>query len=94
MKHDQDGWQAFIKLCLNAKKSAALSTLLDLFLTPEEKLNIATRCLIVKGLLKEEETQRELAKRLNVSIAKITRGSNELKRQDKKLITHLKKILN
>ncbi|MDF3054960.1 MAG: tRPR [Gammaproteobacteria bacterium] len=89
----QDGWNAFMKLCLTAKNSDALSSVFEIFLTPEEKKDIATRCLIVKDLLEEQKTQREMAKDLKVSIAKITRGSNELKRQDEKLIHYLKRFL-
>ena len=40
-----------------------------------------TRCLIIKALLEKKAPQRQIAEELNVSIAKITRGSNELKRK-------------
>jgi len=85
-----DGWRGFINLCQSSKDAAALEQLFDLFLTPEEKENLNTRYLIVKELLQDDRTQREIAKALNVSIAKITRGSNELKRIDKKLLQYLK----
>ena len=51
------------------------------------------RYSIIHELIKQEKTQREIAKELNVSIAKISRGSNELKRIDKKLLTYLKEKL-
>jgi TrpR family trp operon transcriptional repressor len=51
------------------------------------------RCLIIRDLLMQEQTQREIAKNLNVSIAKITRGSNELKRIKDPLLTYLKSKL-
>jgi TrpR family trp operon transcriptional repressor len=89
----QKGWDGFIELCLSIKDKKACSFLFDLMLTPEEKHDLATRLLIVKELLKDEKTQRDLAKDLNVSIAKITRGSNELKRLDRKLLMNLKEIL-
>jgi TrpR family trp operon transcriptional repressor len=84
------GWRGFLALCLKQQDEKALEQLFDLFLTPEEKENLATRYSIVQALLKHELPQREIAKQLNVSIAKITRGSNELKRMDKKLLQTLK----
>jgi len=91
MSQRQEGWDSFLKLCLTAKTPEMLSKVLDVLLTAEEKEDIAMRCLIVKGLLAQNKTQREMAKDLKVSIAKITRGSNELKRQDIKLLNYLKK---
>lgn len=88
---NQDGWNIFITLCLMAKKNKTLSELFDVFLTMKEKSDISLRCLIIKDLLENKKTQREMAKELNVSIAKITRGSNELKRQDPRLIAYLQK---
>lgn len=87
------GWQHFLDLCLSAKDHKTLSELFELFLTPEEKSSIETRCLIVKALLEEKTTQRQIAKDFTVSIAKITRGSNELKRISPKLLLFLQKYL-
>lgn len=84
MKEWEAGWQAFLDMCLITQNKSALQEMLSLFLTPEEKVDIARRFLIVKELVKGEKTQRDIAKSLDVSIAKITRGSNELKRLDKK----------
>jgi len=83
------GWQCFLDLCLTAKDEKILSDLLELLLTPEEKSSLETRCLIIQALLDQKKTQREIAKDLTVSIAKITRGSNELKRISPKLKTYL-----
>jgi TrpR family trp operon transcriptional repressor len=92
MDKNKSGWNGFIELCL-ASSEKALRTLFDLFLTQEEKENLATRYLIVKELMKEEKTQREMAKDLQVSIAKITRGSNELKRINPKLFALLRNLI-
>lgn len=86
-----NGWQVFLEWCLAANKEDRMSSLLELLLTQEEKDSITSRCLIVKELLKQEKTQRDMAAELNVSIAKITRGSNELKRMPPQLIEFLKK---
>lgn len=87
---NQSGWNIFTQLCLSSKNEKMLSSVLHLFLTQEEKESIATRCLIIKELIKQEKTQRDISEDLNVSIAKITRGSNELKRMPPKLIAFLK----
>jgi TrpR family trp operon transcriptional repressor len=86
--------EGFIDLCLSSRNERLFEALFDLFLTEEEKSDLALRYLIVKELLKKEKSQREIAKNLNVSIAKITRGSNELKRIDEKLLKHLKDKLS
>ncbi len=75
----KDGWRGFLNLCSSVETSKELDELLWLFLTPKERKDIATRYLIVRELVQEKKTQREMAKDLGVSIAKITRGSNFLK---------------
>lgn len=89
----REGWKQFLDLSRSMKDENTLSTLYDLLLTHEEKESIATRCLIVKELLRQKNTQREMAKNLSVSIAKITRGSNEIKRMDAQFIKYLKSKL-
>ena len=90
---DDDGWKRFIRLCLKAKTPEMLNSLFHVFLTPEERVDLSKRILIVQELLNGEKTQREMAKDLQVSIAKITRGSNELKGIDEKLKQFLKRSL-
>lgn len=79
METEEDGWQSFLELCRGAKGEKELDALFWLILTAEEREDIKTRYLIVKELLKGKKTQRQIAKDLKVSIAKITRGSNILK---------------
>ncbi len=76
---EEDGWWAFIELCSHLKKIEELKELFDLFFTLEEKEDVAKRFSILKALLDEKLTQREIAEKLSVSISKITRGSNALK---------------
>lgn len=90
----KNGWHSFIELCMSADNKEILSDIFDLFLTPEEKSSIETRCLIVKALLEKKKTQRSMSEDLKVSIAKITRGSNELKRISPKLIHYLQQHLS
>ncbi len=87
------GWRQFLHWCHQAEDEKQLDALFDLVLTPEEKSDIATRCLIIKELLAQEASQRDIAKTLNVSIAKITRGSNELKRMKSAIIQYVKNNL-
>ena len=91
---NQMGWRSFIKMCLATKHEKMLSSLFDLLLTQEERENLALRCLIVTEILKHKKTQRDIAEDLHVSISKITRGSNELKRMPPKLIEFLKGNMN
>ncbi len=93
MSQHQKGLDDFIDLLLSSKDKKTCLSLLDLFLTAEEKTDLEMRFFIVKELLKEEKTQRQIAKDLHVSIAKITRGSNELKRTKHPLLAYLKEKL-
>jgi TrpR family trp operon transcriptional repressor len=86
---NKEGWNGFLDLCLSTPDKKDLILLFDLFLTEEEKENLALRYLIIKELILQNKTQREIAKELHVSIAKITRGSNELKRINPKLLHDL-----
>ncbi|OGV27746.1 MAG: Trp operon repressor [Legionellales bacterium RIFCSPHIGHO2_12_FULL_37_14] len=83
------GWSRFINLCQNEKSTLEWEQFFELFLTDEEKENLATRVLIIDALLKSNLPQREIAKKLKVSIAKITRGSNMLKRVGPALLDKL-----
>jgi TrpR family transcriptional regulator, trp operon repressor len=87
----EDGWRAFIELCSHFKKKEQLKELFDLFFTLEEKEDLAKRFSILKALLDERLTQREIAEKFGVSISKITRGSNALKIISSRLREALKK---
>lgn len=56
-----------------------ISLVLPLLLSTEELNAINARALVYKELLLAEKSQREIAKTHNISIATITRGSNNLK---------------
>lgn len=91
---NEKGWRCFLKLCLSTQDEKMLSELFTFFLTPEEKHSLEARCLIVKALLDQKQTQRQISEDLQVSIAKITRGSNEIKRISAKLKKYLKDKLS
>lgn len=86
-------WRAFVNLLRIQRSETDMQLFLDLFLTPEEKDDIATRYMVVKHLLEDKKSQRDIAKELHTGIAKITRGSNELKRLNKDYLKKLKKLL-
>ena len=58
-------------------RKLAKSFLIDI-LTPSEREEIESRWALVK-MLAEGVSQREIAKKLGISLCKITRGSRELK---------------
>lgn len=78
-------WKSFLSLCLKTKNTDELSKLFELFFTQEERESLADRYTIIQALLENKLTQRDIAEKYRVSIAKITRGSNELKSMDSKL---------
>lgn len=85
-----DGWRDFLFLCSECESPQQLEELFALFLTLEEKEDIGKRVLLVKHLMDKKLSQREIAGKYKVSIAKITRGSNALKiikRELKEFIT-------
>lgn len=93
MKKPPKGFNDFIALTHASKNEKELALLFDFLMTPEEKENFATRVSLIKELLKKQKTQRDIAEHLNISIAKITRGSNALKQLDEKMLERLEKFL-
>lgn len=91
---DKKGWGLFLKLCANAAKKNNLESLLQFLLTDEEVAQLEKRVLLTQALLAEEQTQRDIAKNLQISISKITRGSNSLKHIDVDLKKFLRQQLH
>jgi TrpR family trp operon transcriptional repressor len=87
-----NSYRKFIKLSSLVTDNNLKNEFFDLFLTPEERKDIGQRLEIVFELLKGEHPQREIAKNLNTSIAKITRGSNCLKSVSSDLKEVIKKL--
>ena len=79
MNTEEDGWRGFLKICSKCQSLREFDRIMNLFLTHQERNVVATRFLILRELIRGKKTQREMAKDLKVSIAKITRGSNFLK---------------
>lgn len=87
----EDGWKEFLDLCASLQSPDELQAFFDLFLTIEERKTLGARYLIVKALLEDQETQRDISRLKKVSIAQITRGSNALKTADPHVKKHIKK---
>lgn len=67
-----------IDLLLNIKNKEEMKNFLLGILTPKELEEIPTRLQIVK-MLKKGTSQHEIAEKLGVGIATVTRGSKEIK---------------
>lgn len=93
MQTTAPGWREFLELCSKMKSPEDYDHLFALFLTHEERETMASRYVIVKALLDERLTQREIAETSHVSIAQITRGSNALKIVDPNFKRKLKKSI-
>ena len=93
MTQTEDEWRGFLKFCLKLKDTKDFEECFDLLFTLEEKEDLAKRIQVIRSLLEEKKTQREIAKEFNVSIFKITRGSNALKIVSNRLKEFLKKEL-
>jgi TrpR family trp operon transcriptional repressor len=64
-------------LLIDLKDSESAQDFLDSLLTPEELETLLMRLEIIK-LLKQGYTQREVAQKLQVGIATVTRGAKEI----------------
>lgn len=82
-----------IDVLLRVKNRELMDEFLQDILTPAEYKDIITRWQIVKQLARGVP-QREIAKNLKVSIAKITRGSRELQNDQGGFWSVLKKTKN
>lgn len=88
-----DQWNQLTDLLFKQKDTKDLEKLLLILLAPEERESIGVRVDVLKALLEGAQSQREIASDLGVSIATITRGSNNLKSLNKANKQFLKKQL-
>lgn len=89
------GWNKWRKLCQAAQQdTATFDELCQLLMTHEERHQLGQRIEIIENLLAKKISQRNISEKLNVSIAKITRGSNELKRAKPKTIKFISQTLD
>ncbi len=81
------------RLFAAAEKQGLLDEWLFFLFTPSEMDDFQKRLELTVALLAGKETQRQIAENHQVSIAKITRGSNELKRRSQEFRSFLEKNL-
>lgn len=93
MNLSPEQWSHFITICEKATAEGQLSDLLQLILTADEQNTIPQRLLVVEKLLAGGYPQRDIATKHQISIATITRGSNELKRLSPNQKEKLKRLL-
>ncbi len=80
------GWQAFIELLKKAVAEDRLEDLFDMISTVEERNSLALRVQVIRLLLEDDLSQRDIQKQLSTSIATVTRGSNMLKTVDPEML--------
>ena len=90
---DKDGWRNFLQILAEEQDPKRLEVLSLLLFTAEERESLASRIRIIEELLKGKMTQREIAKKYGVSIAKITRGSNALKEVSEEMKDFLQNVM-
>lgn len=73
-KYDKE----LVKLLSEIANHKSMSDILSNLLTPQERQELALRIQIFKALI-AGDSQRDIAKKLGVSLATISRGSRELK---------------
>ena len=86
--------EEIVRVLSNLKDQKLMKKFFESILTPNEINDISSRWELVK-LLDQGCSQREIAKKLNLSLCKITRGSKELSKKHsafKKCIDLLKEL--
>ncbi|PCI95357.1 trp operon repressor [Candidatus Aerophobetes bacterium] len=86
-------WKTFLALCSSSSDMEKLDEFFELIFTKEEHETIEKRLIVIRNLLDEKITQREISRQYKVSISSITRGSNALKIVSDELKESLKKTL-
>lgn len=82
---EKESWRSFLALIKKAGDEDLLSDFFKLYLTEQEVEMLCLRYELISKLLVGEDSQREISKKLGISISKVTRGSNELKRVSPRL---------
>lgn len=77
----QENYDELCDIIFSVKDKSLLKDFLNCLFTPSERFDFAQRWLIVKEL-KSGTSQREIAKKYNMSLCKITRGSKELQKEN------------
>ncbi|MFH1761610.1 MAG: trp operon repressor [bacterium] len=87
---EENQFENLVRVFSEIKTPGLMRRFLNDLLTPNERREISQRWQLVKHL-HEGMSQREIARKLKVSLCKITRGSRELKRARSGFVEVLKK---
>ncbi|WP_373777607.1 trp operon repressor [Glaesserella sp.] len=93
-QRDPQEWQHVLELLKQAVAEDKTEALLSMFLTPDERSALGLRVQIIRALLDNRLSQREIQQQLNTSAATITRGSNMLKTVDSETLKWVGEKLN
>lgn len=93
-QRDPKEWQQFVALLKQAVAEDKTDTLLSMLLTTDERTSLGLRVQIVRALLENQISQREIQQQLNTSAATITRGSNMLKTVEPDILKWIDTKLN
>ncbi|MBN1270963.1 MAG: transcriptional regulator [Candidatus Aminicenantes bacterium] len=83
--------QEIARLLAGTDDEKTIERFIKEILTPTEIKEVSGRWALVK-LLEKGESQRTIARKLGMSLCKITRGSRELKKKNSALKKMIKKI--
>ena len=73
------GWQQLFDVFEKTEDPTLRMQLFEALTTEKERKSLAIRAEVAKALLSGKESQREISKRLDICIATVTRGSQNLK---------------
>lgn len=74
-------YEELVDIITNCSDRQFIAEFFECLFTPGERKDFAERWLLVKEL-KSGMTQRDIAKKYNMSLCKITRGSKELQKEN------------
>jgi len=86
----KEAYDEFLSVLAETTDQEKVRAFLDDILTPRERSDLAMRWQLMVEL-HQGQTQRSIAKRHNISLCKITRGSKILKTEDSFTANALKK---
>lgn len=87
----EQSYNELVSLIARTDDKEFLQEFFDCLFTPAERKDFAERWVLVKEI-EAGTTQRDIAKKYNMSLCKITRGSKELKKPDSAFRKMLEKL--
>ncbi|MBY6188084.1 trp operon repressor [Marinobacter hydrocarbonoclasticus] len=86
-------WHSVLELVSQPRASEDTALLLGMLLSHDEREAIGGRLAVFRALLDGQQSQRQIAANLGVSIATITRASNNLKTMSETERTLLSRLI-